>query len=116
MYWSKKLSKIFKIFLVKAFYKGYRSFEKILVVRDRFGIAFHLDFYSPQDLSCIVARSANILNLKLDKESAIEIGKRARGTPRIANRLLRRIADFAFGSKKSKNRFRNFFLAFSTAN
>ena len=71
-------------------------------LRDRFGITFHLDFYSPQDLSCIVARSANILNLKLDKESAIEIGKRARGTPRIANRLLRRIADFAFVAKKEK--------------
>ncbi len=71
-------------------------------LRDRFGIAFHLDFYSPQDLSCIITRSANILNLKIDEKAAIEIGKRARGTPRIANRLLKRIADFSFVAKKTK--------------
>ena len=71
-------------------------------LRDRFGISFHLDFYSPQDLSCIVVRSANILNLKIDEKAAMEIGNRARGTPRIANRLLKRIADFSFVAKKTK--------------
>ncbi len=64
-------------------------------LRGRFGIIFHLDFYSIEDLQTIVTRSANILNVPIEREGAHEIAKRARGTPRIANRLLRRVRDFA---------------------
>ncbi|MBX9406140.1 Holliday junction branch migration DNA helicase RuvB [Pseudomonas baetica] len=64
-------------------------------LRDRFGIVQRLEFYSTADLSTIVSRSANILGLPLDPEGAFEIARRARGTPRIANRLLRRVRDFA---------------------
>jgi len=64
-------------------------------LRDRFGIVQRLEFYSTADLSTIVSRSAGILGLPLDPEGAFEIARRARGTPRIANRLLRRVRDFA---------------------
>ncbi|MDT3697148.1 MAG: Holliday junction branch migration DNA helicase RuvB [Ignavibacterium sp.] len=64
-------------------------------LRDRFGIKFRLDYYSTEMLDTIVNRSARILNLKIDKTAALEIAKRSRGTPRIANRLLRRTRDFA---------------------
>ncbi|MBP5945756.1 Holliday junction branch migration DNA helicase RuvB [Pseudomonas sp. B21128] len=64
-------------------------------LRDRFGIVQRLEFYSTADLATIVGRSANILGLPLDPEGAFEIARRARGTPRIANRLLRRVRDFA---------------------
>jgi Holliday junction DNA helicase RuvB len=64
-------------------------------LRDRFGVIFRLEFYSPEDLARIIKRSARILNIKITEEGAIEIGKRSRGTPRIANRLLRRVVDFA---------------------
>ncbi|MDY0084101.1 MAG: Holliday junction branch migration DNA helicase RuvB [Ignavibacteriaceae bacterium] len=64
-------------------------------LRDRFGIKFRLDYYSTEMLDMIVKRSAKILNLKIDKDAALEIAKRSRGTPRIANRLLRRTRDFA---------------------
>ena len=64
-------------------------------LRDRFGIVHRLEFYSQQDLSAIVNRSAGILNLPIEEQGAEEIAKRARGTPRIANRLLRRVRDFA---------------------
>lgn len=64
-------------------------------LRDRFGIVQRLEFYSVADLSSIVKRSAQYLNLKMDEEGAIEIAKRSRGTPRIANRLLRRVRDYA---------------------
>lgn len=64
-------------------------------LRDRFGIVQRLEFYSTDDLSTIVARSAGILGLAIDPEGAFEIARRARGTPRIANRLLRRVRDFA---------------------
>jgi len=64
-------------------------------LRDRFGIVQRLEFYSSQDLATIVARSAGILGLRIDPEGAFEIARRARGTPRIANRLLRRVRDFA---------------------
>lgn len=64
-------------------------------LRDRFGIFHHLDFYSPDDLSCIIENSARKLNVAIDAESCREIAGRARGTPRIANRLLRRVRDFA---------------------
>jgi len=64
-------------------------------LRDRFGIVQRLEFYSTADLATIVSRSANILGLPLDPEGAFEVARRARGTPRIANRLLRRVRDFA---------------------
>jgi Holliday junction DNA helicase RuvB len=64
-------------------------------LRDRFGIVQRLEFYSTQDLTTIVSRSAGILGLHIEPEGAFEIARRARGTPRIANRLLRRVRDFA---------------------
>ncbi len=64
-------------------------------LRDRFGIVQRLEFYSADELEAIVRRSAGILTLPIDDQGAVEIAKRARGTPRIANRLLRRVRDFA---------------------
>jgi len=64
-------------------------------LRGRFGINLHLDFYPAEDLEIIVRRSADILSLQIDEEGAKEIARRSRGTPRIANRLLRRVRDFA---------------------
>jgi len=64
-------------------------------LRDRFGIVQRLEFYSVEDLSNIVMRSADFLSLDMDEEGAIEVARRARGTPRIANRLLRRVRDYA---------------------
>lgn len=64
-------------------------------LRDRFGIVQRLEFYNVQDLTSIVKRSAHFLNLAIDEEGAFEVAKRSRGTPRIANRLLRRVRDYA---------------------
>lgn len=64
-------------------------------MRDRFGIPIHLNFYSTEELSKIVFRSGKILNIKITDDSCKEIARRSRGTPRIANKLLRRIRDFA---------------------
>ncbi len=64
-------------------------------LRDRFGIVQRLEFYKVDELSDIIQRSAHYLNLTLDKEAATEIARRSRGTPRIANRLLRRVRDYA---------------------
>jgi Holliday junction DNA helicase RuvB len=64
-------------------------------LRDRFGIVSRLEFYEPKDLTTILMRSATILNAKLKCDAAMEIARRARGTPRIANRLLKRVRDFA---------------------
>ncbi|MBX5490952.1 MAG: Holliday junction branch migration DNA helicase RuvB [Chloroflexi bacterium] len=64
-------------------------------LRDRFGLYFHLDFYSPEALASIVARSASILGVDITPGATMEIARRARGTPRIANRLLRRVRDYA---------------------
>ncbi len=64
-------------------------------LRDRFGIIHHLELYETKDLSTIVKRSAQILDIQIDEESAIEIARRSRGTPRIANRLLKRVRDYA---------------------
>ncbi|WP_181295313.1 Holliday junction branch migration DNA helicase RuvB [Pseudomonas sp. Q2-TVG4-2] len=64
-------------------------------LRDRFGIVQRLEFYSTADLATIVTRSAGILGLPIEPEGALEIARRARGTPRIGNRLLRRVRDFA---------------------
>jgi Holliday junction DNA helicase RuvB len=71
-------------------------------LRDRFGIKFRLDYYDVEMLDKIVNRSAKILNLKIEKQASLELAKRSRGTPRIANRLLRRTRDFAdFDNKNS---------------
>ncbi|MGE9986504.1 Holliday junction branch migration DNA helicase RuvB [Desulfovibrio sp. SGI.169] len=64
-------------------------------LRDRFGIVARLEYYSPADLARVVRRTARILGVDVTQEGAEEIGRRARGTPRIANRLLRRVRDFA---------------------
>jgi Holliday junction DNA helicase RuvB len=64
-------------------------------LRDRFGIVQRLEFYNIKDLTQIVKRSASYLNLELHQEGAVEIAKRSRGTPRISNRLLRRVRDYA---------------------
>lgn len=64
-------------------------------LRDRFGIIHKLELYSPEDLSIIVKRSARILEVQIDDASAMEIARRSRGTPRIANRLLKRVRDYA---------------------
>jgi holliday junction DNA helicase RuvB len=64
-------------------------------LRGRFGIVFHLDFYNTEDLQTIIGRSAGILNVEIEESGAREIAKRSRGTPRIANRLLRRVRDYA---------------------
>ena len=64
-------------------------------LRDRFGIVSRLELYSEKDLTTIVRRSSDILEIKIDKDAAVEIAKRSRGTPRIANRLLKRVRDYA---------------------
>ena len=64
-------------------------------LRDRFGIVFRLDYYTPEELSAIVKRSAGILDVSIDEEGALEIARRSRGTPRLANRLLKRVRDWA---------------------
>ena len=64
-------------------------------LRERFGFIAHLEFYNPADLELIIKRSAKILGIKLDSKASMEIAMRSRGTPRIANRLLRRVRDYA---------------------
>jgi Holliday junction DNA helicase RuvB len=64
-------------------------------LRDRFGMVYHLDYYSPDELTRVVVRSARILEIRIEKESASEIARRSRGVPRVANRLLRRVRDYA---------------------
>ncbi|SYZ72960.1 ATP-dependent DNA helicase, component of RuvABC resolvasome [Candidatus Zixiibacteriota bacterium] len=64
-------------------------------LRDRFGLYYHIDFYPPEELREIISRSAQLLNVKISTDAAEEISRRARGTPRVANRLLRRVRDFA---------------------
>lgn len=64
-------------------------------MRDRFGFVHRLDFYQPAELERIVCRSAKILGVKIERQAAVEIARRARGTPRIANRFLRRVRDYA---------------------
>ncbi len=71
-------------------------------MRARFGVVLRVDYYEAEDLFHIINRSAKILNIAIDKEGAIEIARRSRGTPRVANRLLRRIRDFA--QVKANNR------------
>lgn len=69
-------------------------------LRDRFGVVFRLEFYSPEELSEIIKRSSNILGISITEEAAREVARRSRGTPRIANRLLKRIRDFAQVNEK----------------
>jgi len=64
-------------------------------LRDRFGISFRFDFYTPDELAVIVKRSAKILGISIDRDGARELARRSRGTPRIANRLLKRVRDYA---------------------
>ena len=64
-------------------------------LRDRFGVVLRLEFYSPEELVTIVQRSGKILGMNIDRTGALELGRRSRGTPRIANRLLRRVRDYA---------------------
>jgi len=64
-------------------------------MRDRFGLVRKIDFYQPEDLAQIILNSAKILKIGVDANGALEIAKRSRGTPRIANRLLKRVRDFA---------------------
>ena len=64
-------------------------------LRDRFGIISHLDYYSVEDLTKVIKRTAKVFDIEIDEMAAIELAKRARGTPRIANRLLKRVRDFA---------------------
>ena len=64
-------------------------------LRDRFGIVQHLDYYNSEDLQKIIMRTAKVFNFKIAKDAALEIAKRSRGTPRIANRLFKRVRDFA---------------------
>ncbi|MDR2508301.1 MAG: Holliday junction branch migration DNA helicase RuvB [Candidatus Accumulibacter sp.] len=64
-------------------------------LRDRFGIVARLEFYTPEELTHIVSRSARLLQVSIDSSGALEIARRSRGTPRVANRLLRRVRDFA---------------------
>ncbi len=64
-------------------------------LRDRFGVISHLDFYPPSDLKTIILRSAQLLNIDIESEGALEIAERSRGTPMIANRILRRVRDYA---------------------
>ncbi len=71
-------------------------------LRDRFGIIFHLEFYSPDELKTIVKRSAAILKVEIDEDGAAEIASRSRATPRVANRLTRRVRDFAQVRGKGK--------------
>ncbi len=71
-------------------------------LRSRFGLFFHLDFYSAQDLAQIIKNSSKILGVVIDETGALEIGKRSRGTPRIANRLLRRVRDYTQVNKLKK--------------
>ncbi|MBQ4068914.1 MAG: Holliday junction branch migration DNA helicase RuvB [Lachnospiraceae bacterium] len=64
-------------------------------LRDRFGMVHRLEFYEPEELQAIIERSASVLNVRIDSEGSIEMARRSRGTPRLANRLLKRVRDFA---------------------
>ena len=64
-------------------------------LRDRFGVVQKLDFYTPQELTVIILRSASVLGVEIEETGAMELARRSRGTPRLANRLLRRVRDFA---------------------
>jgi len=71
-------------------------------LRDRFGVILRLEMYIPEELAQIVSRSAKILNIDIDEDACYEIARRSRGTPRIANRLLKRVRDFAIVMQEGK--------------
>ncbi len=75
-------------------------------LRDRFGVICRLELYTDTDLQVIIKRSADILNIKIDDSASLDIAKRSRGTPRIANRLLKRVRDFAEVKHKACKRLR----------
>ena len=64
-------------------------------LRDRFGVIHHLEFYTEKELTTIIMRSAQVLDVEIEESGAVELAKRSRGTPRLANRLLKRVRDFA---------------------
>lgn len=64
-------------------------------LRDRFGVIQHLEFYSVEELKLIIQHSARVLKVQIDEQGALELARRSRGTPRLANRMLRRVRDFA---------------------
>jgi Holliday junction DNA helicase RuvB len=64
-------------------------------LRDRFGVIQKLEFYTPEELSEIILRSSRVLNMEMDSKGAMELARRSRGTPRLANRLLKRVRDYA---------------------
>ena len=72
-----------------------RSGKVSAPLRDRFGLSFRLEFYTPEELTEIVKRSAQVLKIRVSEEGAAEVARRSRGTPRLANRLLKRVRDFA---------------------
>ena len=72
-----------------------RSGQLAAPLRDRFGVLLRLELYTPEQLADIIKRSANLLNVEIDRNGALEIASRSRGTPRIANRLLKRVRDYA---------------------
>ncbi len=74
-------------------------------LRDRFGVILRLEMYTPAELAKIITRSAKILNINIDKDGALELASRSRGTPRIANRLLKRVRDFALVKSKGEINF-----------
>ena len=69
-------------------------------LRDRFGLSFRLEFYRPEELTDIIRRSAQVLKVQISEDGAVEIARRSRGTPRLANRLLKRVRDFAQVKRK----------------
>lgn len=74
-------------------------------LRDRFGVVLRLEMYTPEELAKIIMRSAKILNINIDKDGALELASRSRGTPRIANRLLKRVRDFALVKSEGEINF-----------
>ncbi len=74
-------------------------------LRDRFGVVLRLEMYTPEELTKIIMRSAKILNINIDKDGALELASRSRGTPRIANRLLKRVRDFALVKSEGEINF-----------
>jgi Holliday junction DNA helicase RuvB len=75
-------------------------------LRDRFGVVLRLELYTPEELSMIIKRSARVLGIRVDDEGVFELASRSRGTPRIANRLLKRVRDFAQVTSEGKITFK----------
>ena len=73
-------------------------------LRDRFGVMHRLELYTPEELKTIILRSASVLNVEIEEDGALELARRSRGTPRLANRLLKRVRDFAQVNTMAKSR------------